>query len=326
MICPNCGTQNPDDAEFCIECGTKLAEADAYCINCGAKLKPDAVFCPKCGVPVGSVLQPSAAPSASVGGVPAAGSQTEAASNKKVAAIVVVVVVAALVGVFALHWFGVIGDVGPLAMLPKQSQESSGQVSSQGASGTQDSSGQLEDLVGMSQSDAEEAISDAGLTVGDVTSEESDTVEEGCVISYDLSGSSVDLVVSSGAAEHVFTLVTGQYTVEEAEKYCEEHDGYLATFADEEEYQRGLDAVEGSDLHFVWIGGYRDSSGEFVRRDGSSLSYTAWASGEPNDDEGNEDYLALIETDAGWAWYDVPGDVSSYYKPHICGFLMETEE
>lgn len=61
------------------------------------------------------------------------------------------------------------------------------------------------DVVGMSQSAAESAITTAGLTVGDVTTGSSDTVPAGDVISQDpaagtqqLPGTAIDLLVSSG--------------------------------------------------------------------------------------------------------------------------------
>ncbi len=71
---------------------------------------------------------------------------------------------------------------------------------------------EVPNVVGMAQADAETAITDAGLTVGTITEEYSDTVPEGDVISQDpvggalvAPGSSVDLVVSKGVAPLVET-------------------------------------------------------------------------------------------------------------------------
>jgi class 3 adenylate cyclase/tetratricopeptide (TPR) repeat protein len=58
MKCPNCGTQNREDAKFCSNCGTSLA---AKCHNCSFKLAPDAKFCPNCGHPVGMQVPTSPA-------------------------------------------------------------------------------------------------------------------------------------------------------------------------------------------------------------------------------------------------------------------------
>ena len=46
MKCPNCETQNPEDARFCFNCGTTLA---LECSNCGTTLPAKAKFCFNCG-------------------------------------------------------------------------------------------------------------------------------------------------------------------------------------------------------------------------------------------------------------------------------------
>ncbi len=50
VICPNCGTLNPDDEPFCVNCGLKLEieEIKKYCPNCGAENPAESVFCSKC--------------------------------------------------------------------------------------------------------------------------------------------------------------------------------------------------------------------------------------------------------------------------------------
>jgi class 3 adenylate cyclase/tetratricopeptide (TPR) repeat protein len=46
MICPNCQTENPDGARFCMSCGTALTHT---CPNCGTSLPAGAKFCFNCG-------------------------------------------------------------------------------------------------------------------------------------------------------------------------------------------------------------------------------------------------------------------------------------
>ncbi|HET7235492.1 MAG TPA: adenylate/guanylate cyclase domain-containing protein [Actinomycetota bacterium] len=48
-VCSNCGTENQDEARFCLSCGSSLVPA---CSVCGAELPPEARFCPSCGAPV----------------------------------------------------------------------------------------------------------------------------------------------------------------------------------------------------------------------------------------------------------------------------------
>ena len=49
MICPNCQTNNPNNARFCLNCGQGLVQK---CSNCKSDLAPGALFCMHCGQPV----------------------------------------------------------------------------------------------------------------------------------------------------------------------------------------------------------------------------------------------------------------------------------
>ena len=48
MRCPNCGSDNPDGARFCLDCGAALA---GHCPACGGELPAGARFCMHCGQP-----------------------------------------------------------------------------------------------------------------------------------------------------------------------------------------------------------------------------------------------------------------------------------
>lgn len=53
MFCVNCGTEIPDDAQFCPGCGAKAGQPKpktVFCRNCGESISEDAIVCPKCGV------------------------------------------------------------------------------------------------------------------------------------------------------------------------------------------------------------------------------------------------------------------------------------
>ena len=48
MKCPQCQTENPKEARFCLNCGAVMIQR---CSNCQAELLPDARFCMHCGHP-----------------------------------------------------------------------------------------------------------------------------------------------------------------------------------------------------------------------------------------------------------------------------------
>jgi len=56
MRCPQCHSQNPEDAKFCMNCAVSLAQV---CSECGTELPPQAKFCFNCATPV---VVPSPAP------------------------------------------------------------------------------------------------------------------------------------------------------------------------------------------------------------------------------------------------------------------------
>jgi class 3 adenylate cyclase/tetratricopeptide (TPR) repeat protein len=59
MNCPNCATENPQEARFCFNCGTPLA---VECSNCGTSLQAGARFCHHCGQPAGAAETTGAPP------------------------------------------------------------------------------------------------------------------------------------------------------------------------------------------------------------------------------------------------------------------------
>ncbi len=53
MQCPNCQTENPANAKFCLNCGTALVQR---CSNCQAELPTGAKFCMNCGQAVATAV------------------------------------------------------------------------------------------------------------------------------------------------------------------------------------------------------------------------------------------------------------------------------
>jgi class 3 adenylate cyclase len=58
MQCPNCHTQNPPQAKYCLECGNRLV----VCPHCGTVNLPIAKFCIECGTSLRDQIATSAAP------------------------------------------------------------------------------------------------------------------------------------------------------------------------------------------------------------------------------------------------------------------------
>lgn len=51
MVCPNCGNETAQNAQFCTQCGTKFSPIKKRsCLHCGAELEGNAIFCGMCGM------------------------------------------------------------------------------------------------------------------------------------------------------------------------------------------------------------------------------------------------------------------------------------
>ncbi len=53
IICPQCGKENPPEAQFCMRCGAALFRS---CPACGFSNPPDARFCLRCGTPLAEAV------------------------------------------------------------------------------------------------------------------------------------------------------------------------------------------------------------------------------------------------------------------------------
>ena len=50
-ICPDCGTKNPANANYCMECGAEsfIKDTKWKCPRCGQMNSPDSKYCGECG-------------------------------------------------------------------------------------------------------------------------------------------------------------------------------------------------------------------------------------------------------------------------------------
>ena len=333
-----------------------------FCIHCGAPIPDGCSFCQSCGKPV---LEESPAQASSdltyqqqpyQQAIPSEALENTPASQKKrhtgalIAVIIVVVLVLGCAGVVGAHYFGLLGDPDFLSFLPMQEEPKQAEEDTADKSEDEDEEKDsapetemvsIEDLTGLPEKTARSRIASSGLEVGTIEEEYSSKIEEGCVISQSIAagevteGTRVDLVISlgpepqdepeSGTSTSRYTVVGQAMTWEEAQAWCEDHGGYLATISNREEWQTVQGLMQDSGYEIFWLGAHRNSQSNFVWVDGTSFSFTQFASGEPNNDGGSEDYLAVFDIDGNWAWYDVPNDLDPYYKAENIAFVMEQD-
>ena len=89
----------------------------------------------------------------------------------------------------------------------------------------------------------------------------------------------------------------------QAQAFARLRGGYLVSISSQQEQEWLIQQFGGTRL--LWIG-FTDSVVEGIWRwsSGEAVSFTNWASGEPNDDQGNEDYAVMNWGSPGF-WNDL---------------------
>ena len=96
----------------------------------------------------------------------------------------------------------------------------------------------------------------------------------------------------------------------DARNKCKQMEGDIAIIRSAHENQFIFDLVKktaGLPGWGAWIGLQRTADGSFKWVDGTPLDYDAWNSGEPNDNGGREDCVAMY-WNVGGKWNDAPCD------------------
>lgn len=108
----------------------------------------------------------------------------------------------------------------------------------------------------------------------------------------------------------------------EARAQCEHMGGRLAIVTSKEQNETLAKLVQEAGKADAWLGATDEvTEGSWVWIDGSPLTYSNWAPGQPNNKKGVENYLLLMATLKG-QWADQPNR-STDHKP---GFLCEWNE
>ena len=110
---------------------------------------------------------------------------------------------------------------------------------------------------------------------------------------------------------NAYIVYTGELTWEQADAWCRENGGHLATGTSdgEQEFLRWL-----SDGRFLWIGAKADAKRNWHWVTGESWSNTDWSPNEPTNTNGVEDCAAVYST----GWYDFANENTFNAKGFIC--------
>ena len=349
MFCNNCGKEIEDGSEFCIHCGHRVETVRAPIGQQGGMvgemiddMRSDETVVLRDPVPRQTAVGQGATP------------------RKRLPAPVLAALLASLVFCGAGLGFFVMSQSNRTAPAENTTHDESASAEAEGEgefdASSEDSSEEsarstepeiqqdeaapaavvytVPDLRGYTQDDAIRRINDAGLHVADISYVETTDVSEGCVVSQVpdagttlSSADGVSFVVAKApeVRPHTYEVITQAMTWSEANSYCISHGGHLVTITSQEEYDQVVGLVRGYSQQVFWIGAYRTGD-DFAWVTGESFSYTAWASGEPNNDQDIENYAAIFSlTDGTIGWYDVPDDLSPYYKTSKLAFIMEVE-
>jgi len=291
---------------YCQKCGKELADDEIYCANCGTKRSdvPDS----KAEQHTQDTAGHEAHSVRDTAGREERPSRNGGKNTSKVLIVVLVLAVAAAAGGYALYSHNQkVADAGRAseteASAPAESTaEPQTQTDTGTASGTRASA--------ENSQDSTQSGTTAGQTGSSSTGSKAST------------GSKTS---TEQAKKHEYTVVARMTTWEEAKSWCESQGGYLATVTSQSEYDTILQKANESGLKVLWLGGSRNQAGNFAWSDGEAFTFSAWAQGEPNNDGGSENYLGMLLSNDSWSMYDMPDDVSAYYKPDIVGFVMEKE-
>lgn len=122
---------------------------------------------------------------------------------------------------------------------------------------------------------------------------------------------------------HRYELYNVSTTWDQAYKMCEELGGHLVTVTSKEENDFVLNLSKDAGLNqLIWLGGYANSDRNwFWVTDEDFSTYKNWASGEPNNDGGNEDRLNMTESGT---WNDIAVHANARTISFVCEYEDST--
>lgn len=141
----------------------------------------------------------------------------------------------------------------------------------------------------------------------------------------------VSEIASSKFKGHEYTLFDGPLSWSEAEDYCTEHGGHLASANSAPEQKHLVEFSQKTTRSNIWIGGYLDTDGSWKWTDGTSFRYENWDDQQPDNFENKETCIRFTNKDVQYTewtahqgkWNDTANDGDRDAKLEDFAFIME---
>ncbi len=165
----------------------------------------------------------------------------------------------------------------------------------------------------------QEKIDRLAVSLYQLTDLQEDSVDE--CFPMDLSSFQEPGMQSAWGSDQRYQVFEMDLTWEEAEAFCEQMGGHLATITSPEEQTEIFNLIKNGQSAAYWLGGTM-SNGEWSWITGESFDYTLWDSGEPNECEENM-HVQVYGDNGTWddTWNE--GNVDDGMENH--GFIYECD-
>jgi len=135
---------------------------------------------------------------------------------------------------------------------------------------------------------------------------------------------------------HYYKVYDRSMTWSEARRYCAQRGGHLVTINSQGEQDFLIDLIqEYGNKNCYWIGGHKNSRGEWRWITNENTYYANWAKGQPDNYTGDEDCAMMYRRRNPEAsshigqWNDIDNDGEcngeSFFGTHNFGFICEWE-
>ena len=130
---------------------------------------------------------------------------------------------------------------------------------------------------------------------------------------------------------HDYTLFEGEMSWSDAEKYCVDHGGHLASSNSAHEQEFLAELSMKTSRSNIWIGGYLDADGRWKWTDGTDFKYENWDENQPDNFENKETCIRFTSKDVYYTewtahqgkWNDTANEGDRDAKLEDFAFIME---